>query len=309
MSKKYDLTGKIFGNLTVIKFSYINKYKKKVWECKCNCGNKKSVFATTGELNSGNTKSCGCIAKKRIAELNKKYKDEDFIGKTFGRLKVIRKSSVRKNGKIYWYCQCECGNYKDVQQQYLLNGRIKSCGCYASDKTIEFNKKTKKKYNTYDLTGEYGIGYTSKGEEFYFDLEDYNLIKDYCWNINKYGYVYANYNKKIIRMHRIIMNIDDPLIEIDHIDCHKKHDNRKINLRYANDTINNINKDLYSNNTSGVTGVYWNKNINKWCPAIRLNNKLTYLGSYNNFDDAVQARKEAEEKYFGKYSFDNLFNT
>ena len=40
--------------------------------------------------------------------------------------------------------------------------------------------ETFKKYNTYDLSGEYGIGYTSKGEEFYFDLDDYDKIKDYC---------------------------------------------------------------------------------------------------------------------------------
>lgn len=31
--------------------------------------------------------------------------------------------------------------------------------------------------NTYDLSGEYGIGYTTKGEEFWFDLEDYDKIK------------------------------------------------------------------------------------------------------------------------------------
>ena len=30
--------------------------------------------------------------------------------------------------------------------------------------------KNHKKYNNYDLTGEYGIGYTFKNEEFYFDL-------------------------------------------------------------------------------------------------------------------------------------------
>ena len=36
--------------------------------------------------------------------------------------------------------------------------------------------------NVYDLSGEYGIGYTLKGEPFWFDLEDYDLIKDYCWH-------------------------------------------------------------------------------------------------------------------------------
>lgn len=40
--------------------------------------------------------------------------------------------------------------------------------------------KKNKRYNRYDLTGEYGIGYTNQGVEFYFDLEDYDKIKEYC---------------------------------------------------------------------------------------------------------------------------------
>ncbi|WP_368488451.1 hypothetical protein [Clostridium sp. BJN0013] len=41
----------------------------------------------------------------------------------------------------------------------------------------------KYKYNTYDLTGEYGIGYDAKGNIFYFDLEDYDRIKDFYWAV------------------------------------------------------------------------------------------------------------------------------
>ena len=69
-----------------------------------------------------------------------------------------------------------------------------------------FIKKWKKfkKYNTYDLSGEYGIGYTSKGEEFWFDLNDYNKIKDYCWYYNSNGYLCSqNANCKHIYFHRL----------------------------------------------------------------------------------------------------------
>ena len=39
-----------------------------------------------------------------------------------------------------------------------------------------------KKYNKYDITShDYGIGWTYDGYEFYFDLLDYDLIKNYCW--------------------------------------------------------------------------------------------------------------------------------
>ena len=48
-------------------------------------------------------------------------------------------------------------------------------------------KYNPKKYNKYDLTGKFGIGYTSKGEEFYFDLEDYDKIKNHLWYKDKDG--------------------------------------------------------------------------------------------------------------------------
>jgi len=65
---------------------------------------------------------------------------------------------------------------------------------------------------------------------------------------------------------------------------------------------NNFNKGLYSHNTSGVTGVSWDKSRNKWEAHIKLNQKKKHLGRYNNFEDAVKARKEAENKYFGEFA-------
>ena len=52
--------------------------------------------------------------------------------------------------------------------------------------------ETHKKENKYDLSGKYGIGYTYKGDEFYFDLDDYTLIKEHCWCIDHEGYVSTN---------------------------------------------------------------------------------------------------------------------
>ena len=83
--------------------------------------------------------------------------------------------------------------------------------------------KNHKKYNIYDLSGEYGIGYTFKNEKFYFDLEDYNKIKDDCWHIDANGYVI---NGKRKRFHRIIMGLNNSKILIDHIN-HKKYDKNK----------------------------------------------------------------------------------
>ena len=60
-----------------------------------------------------------------------------------------------------------------------------------------------------------------------------------------------------------------------------------------------------THNTSGVTGVNWHKRDSIWESHIRYKDKMIYLGRFNDFNEAVKARKEAEEKYFGDHSYDN----
>lgn len=52
------------------------------------------------------------------------------------------------------------------------------------------------------------------------------------------------------------------------------------------------------NNTSGVKGVRFNKHIGKWQAVINFQGKRIFLGYFNRFDDAVKARKLAEEEYY-----------
>ena len=63
------------------------------------------------------------------------------------------------------------------------------------------------------------------------------------------------------------------------------------------------NMRLHSDNKSGVTGVTWRKNFKRWHVRIFASGKEIFIGSYMNYDDAVAARKAAEEKYFGEYSY------
>lgn len=237
---------------------------------------------------------------------------EDLTGKTFGRWLVLGQADDYTNpysGKrtAAWLCECSC---KDKTQRIitgsnLKNGSSKSCGCYKNEKTSKLTKK----YNQYDLSKEYGIGYTSKGEEFYFDLEDYDLIKDFCWYTDRDGYFatndYRSGKKKRLSMHRLIMGEQELPCDIDHIHGkYTRNDNRKSNLRITTHSQNSMNKGLQSNNTSGVTGVSWYHKTNKWRAHIMINKKFISLGLFEDFDDAVKARKEAEEKYFGEYAYD-----
>lgn len=237
----------------------------------------------------------------------------DLTGQKFNRLTVIKRAdNIGKH--TAWYCNCDCGSTNViVVGDNLKNNKVKSCGCLKREKSAENGRKKagvpnikNKKYNTYDLESEeYGVGYTLKGKVFYFDKEDYELIKDYCWWINDSGYVVTSLNNnKKIRMHRLIMGDVDKNIRIDHIN-HNTLDNRKCNLREVTNAENLRNGKLRKTNKSGVVGVFFDKTRNKWIASITVDYKNIYLGRYDCIEDAIKARKEAEEKYFGEYSYDN----
>ena len=227
----------------------------------------------------------------------------DLTGQRFGYLTVVKRVEDYVSPKgcrsVQWLCECDCGNETVVIGSKLKGKEVKSCGCLKVNRAIE-QSKLNKKYNTYDLTGEYGIGYTSKGEKFYFDLEDYDKIKDYCWRIAPDGYVITSGGKSL---HSVIMNTTNKQ-KIDH-KKHIKIDNRKNQLRICTAQENNMNRKISRNNTSGCTGVYWSVKNQKWWASIKFKNKSIYLGSFNKFEDAIKARKQAEEKYFGEFSYDN----
>lgn len=84
--------------------------------------------------------------------------------------------------------------------------------------------------------------------------------------------------------------------QIDHIN-QVRSDNRIVNLRESNDSLNMKNKTQYDNNTSGVTGVYWRKDRNRWIAKIRVDGEQIFLGMFTKYSDAVDARKNAEVLY------------
>ena len=230
-----------------------------------------------------------------------------ILGNKYGLLTVIEEYPAEKKKNRYVYkvkCICDCGNYTIVSRNNIVTGCTTSCGCIQT-KQRSINGKQNKKYNKYDLSGEYGIGYTSKGEEFYFDLDDYDKIKDYYWSLNYKGYVTSNTDKNHYTiMHRLIMGVNDSNNQIDHI-SNNKTDNRKINLRIVNNSKNRMNVGLLKNNNSGYTGVSFNSHLQKWRARIQINHHQIFLGYFEDINDAIKTRKEAEEKYFGEFSYDN----
>lgn len=87
-----------------------------------------------------------------------------------------------------------------------------------------------------------------------------------------------------------------PEDEIDHENGNGM-DNRWSNLRVVDRNTNMKNLRMYSTNTSGVQGVYWNKSLNRWHARIHHEGKRVHLGFYTNVEDAVAARTAAEVTY------------
>ncbi len=89
--------------------------------------------------------------------------------------------------------------------------------------------------------------------------------------------------------------------EIDHIN-RDRSDNRIANLRQASRSENQFNQGLRRDNKSGFPGVHWFKAGSRWQANIRVNNRSVHLGYFLSKDDAIRARKQAAERFFGSFS-------
>lgn len=314
-----DLTGMKFGHLTAICVDEERTGNGKIyWWCQCDCGNPDLVSVHSQSLTrkKGGTKSCGCArnspeAKQKAKNTREKY-PQDITGLRFGRLTVIRKTSIKSNrksdsGSYLWECLCDCGEICYYSRYTLITpSGPKSCGCLYQDTRTTISKK----YCTYDLDSfEFGVGYCNNGTYFFFDKEDYDRIKKYCWWYDG-RYVCAHtlkndeYSTKIVRLHRVVMDIEDrENINIDHKNL-VRYDCRKSNLRKATDSENAQNKDYsYMITESGITGV--RKTLSgKWNASIGINKKTISIGNFDTIQEAAEARLNAEYEYFKEFRYD-----
>lgn len=145
--------------------------------------------------------------------------------------------------------------------------------------------------------------YNIKNEEIARTLVDLDMVekvKKYKWYLGKNGYPTTDIQgtSQKLYLHRVIM--EKTLTQesiVDHIDRNKLN-NRQCNLRVVTASVNGANKDKNERNTSGVVGVSFYKNKNKWYSRIGYNRKTISLGAYSRFEDAVIARLEAEKMYY-----------
>lgn len=118
---KFDLAGKRFGKLVVLRKTDGRKRRSILWECRCDCGN--ICLKPANELNAGTAKSCGCLWRKPTIR----------SGDRFERAVALEPTEKRSNKSIIWKCQCDCGKIFEARSTLLQSGHVRSCGCIKSE--------------------------------------------------------------------------------------------------------------------------------------------------------------------------------
>ena len=145
----------------------------------------------------------------------------------------------------------------------------------------------------------------NQGHFALIDSEDEPLVSKHKWRASrkngKNWYVVSNSKRVHKRMHRLIMNAPDG-VDVDHRNGNTL-DNRRSNLRFANNSQNQANRHkLNTLNTSGYRGVTLHKQTQKWQAQIKVNGKYNYLGLYSSLEEAAKAYDSAATWYFDEFA-------
>lgn len=105
----------------------------------------------------------------------------NLSGKTFGQLIVVELDKINTK-RHRWICACKCGNTKSIQENHLLSGNTKSCGC--------LHKRQGKDSPFFKGCGELPLDYFSilkrgakGGGKFNRKSKQFDLTLGYLWNL------------------------------------------------------------------------------------------------------------------------------
>ena len=215
----------------------------------------------------------------------------DITNQKFGRLTVIepaaRPDTAKTTHHKHWLCRCTCGREKVVDGSSLRRGITKSCGCLVRERTIEVSTK-----HGMSKTRLYGI------------LAD---MRQRCNNHNNKSYEY--YGAKGIKVcdewldkksgfknfyNWSMANGYADNLTIDRINPNGNYE--PSNCRWATASEQNFNKRIRRDNSTGHTGVYLYNG--KYEARISKNSKDYSLGTFNTYEEAVEARERAEKEWY-----------
>ena len=261
-------TGQTYGRWTVLDRTEKNEKGEIKWLCRCECGTER--FVRERALKHNESLSCGCLRKENAT----KAVSEDLTGRIFGDLTVLYKSEKRVHGNVIWVCRCSCGEIYETTASLLIRGRRIRCGSIKHRKNYAFSDITGMRFNK--LTALYPTKKRDrKGSVVWRCRCDCGQETDVSYNNLMYS-------------------------DIRSCGCQKTaHDkNLKNYLTHTGGTSLDAirSKKLPADNTTGYKGVYLIKG--KYVAKIVFQRKAYYLGNYDDINDAVKARREAEELLF-----------
>ena len=258
-----------FGRLTAKEIVRMEPKKGAIWHCECSYGGEKEVPASY--LLRRKTQSCGCI--------NKELREQSIIeGQRFGLLTVVRFDHLDERRKPHWLFQCDCGKQKVLPVNSVKWSDVRSCGCLAEKHIKELNRQ--------DITGERFDRIVAIRPKVERDAGGSILWECKC-DCGNTAFVSLN------RLNRGKVHICGCKYKETRPDCVKA---RKDIADHTSISSLVSSKKIKVNNTSGYTGVYFDKRSGKWNAYINFKKKRYYLGSYRDIEDAVKERRLAEER-------------
>jgi hypothetical protein len=132
--------------------------------------------------------------------------------------------------------------------------------------------------------------------------------------VDSKGYYFVNLHKDKIKHSKLvhllvanafIENVDNKP-DVDHKDNNRSNNN-VLNLRYATKKENGMNRTKSLKCSSIYKGVHWNEQRQKWQTHIKVNNKQTHLGCFDNDEGAGLCYDWHALLYFGDFAKYNLF--
>ena len=129
---------------------------------------------------------------------------KDLTGQKFGRLTALKDVGKSKSGDILWECECSCEEHNRIitTSSNLQRLHTQSCGCYQKDQ----NSKAHRKETKFDIINDIAVGYTSKNEQFFVDVDNIDTLKNNSWWYTARGYLAGYINGEITLMHRYLTN-------------------------------------------------------------------------------------------------------
>ncbi len=253
------------GSLEVIAPTEQRKNAYTVWLCCCDCGGQISLDTRT--LQRGTVRDCGCITKARPGQ-------RDLTGQRFGKLVAVKPTQHRTpKGAVVWLCRCDCGNEVLAPLPQLTQGYKKSCGCLGNPPVKD---NIGKRFGQLTVTGYWGKKDGMHRWECTCDCGKTTIAGQTQLQSGKTKSCGCLQAKMVTE-----------------------------NMKFVDGTsvtrLEKAGKRLVSTNTSGYTGVYFNRRTQKWTAQIGFKGKLHYLGSYSKIEDAVKARQKAENRIYGEF--------